>query len=171
MLIVNLLWIVYKYFADNRGGVAIIFPDSLGSSATFIDSKSDRLCALSLHIHSIQLYLLCIYMRGDFNYDLSIGKYESVLSEISSFCIKYNAEYVCIGGNFNTKFSRRESLNTKTISQFIGEENVYAPLNHSYANVDYSYSNISTNTYSIIDHVVVSSNLSDGISSYYIMYM
>ena len=40
------------------------FPDSLGSSVTFIDSKSDRLCALSLHIiHSIQLYLFCIYMQ------------------------------------------------------------------------------------------------------------
>ena len=152
------------------GGVAIIFPDSFGSSATFIDSKSDRLCALGLHIiHSIQLYLFGIYMPCDLNDHLSIGKYESVLSEISSLCIKYNAEYVCIGGDFNTQFSRRESLNTKTILQFIGEENLYVPLNHSYANVDYSYSNVSTNTYSIIDHVIVSSNLSDVISSYYII--
>ena len=143
------------------GGVAIIFPDFLGSSATFIDSKSDRLCTLSLHIHSIQLYLFCIYMPCDLNDHLSISKYESVLSEISSLCIKYNAEYVCIEGDFNTEFSRRGSLNTKTSLQFIGEENLYVPLNHSYGNVDYSYSNVSTNTYSIIDHVIVSSNLSD----------
>ena len=60
-------------------------------------------------------------MPCDLNDHLSIGKYESVLSEISSLCIKYNAEYVCIGGDFNTQFSRRESLNTKTILQFIGE--------------------------------------------------
>ena len=90
-----------------------------------------------------------------------------MLSEISSLCIKYNAEYVCIGGDFNTQFSRRESLNTKTILQFIGEENLYVPLYHSYVNVDYSYSNVSTNAYSIIDHVIVLSNLSDVISSYY----
>ena len=96
-------------------GVAIIFPDSLDSSSTFVDSKSDRVCALSLHIHSIQLYLFCIYMICDLNDHFSIGKYESVLSEISSLCIKYNAEYVCIGGPFNAQFSRRESLNTKTI--------------------------------------------------------
>ena len=50
------------------GGVAIIFPYSLGSSAIFIDSKYDRLCVLRLHVHS-----------------------------------------------------RRESLNTKTIVQLIGE--------------------------------------------------
>ena len=106
-------------------------------------------------------------MVCDLNDHLSIGNYESVLSEISSLCIKYNAEYVCIGGDFNTQFSRRESLNTKTILQFICEENLYVPLNHSYANVDYSYSNVSTNTYSIIDPVIVSSNLSDVISSYY----
>ena len=43
----------------------------------------------------------------------------------------------------------------------------YVPLNHNYATVDYSYSNVSTNTYSIIDHVLVSSDLSDVISSYY----
>ena len=66
-----------------------------------------------------------------------------------------------------TFFSRHESLNTKAILQFIGEENLYVPLHHSYVNVDYSYSNVSTNTYSIIDHVLVSSNLSDVISSYY----
>ena len=51
-------------------------------------------------------------------------------------------------------------MNTKAILQFIVEEFFYVPLNHSYANVDYSYSNVSTNTYSIIDHVLVSSNLS-----------
>ena len=90
-----------------------------------------------------------------------------MLSEISSLCIKYNAEYVCIGGDFNIQFSRRESLNTKTILQFIDKDNLYIPLIHSYANVDYSYSNLSANTYSIINHVLVSSNLSDVISSYY----
>ena len=34
---------------------------------------------------------------------------------------QYNAEYVCIGGNFKTPFFKRESLNTKAILQFIGE--------------------------------------------------
>ena len=38
------------------GGVVIIFPDALVSSATFIDTKSDRLCALGLHIHAIHFY-------------------------------------------------------------------------------------------------------------------
>ena len=63
------------------GGVAIIFPDSLGSSATFIDSKSDRLCALILHIYSIHLYIFCLCMPCDLNDHLSIGEYESVFSE------------------------------------------------------------------------------------------
>ena len=104
--------------------MAIIFPDSLDSSATFIDSKSDILCALSIHIHSIHLYLFCVCMSCDLNDHLSNGEYEFVLSEIYFLSIKYNAEYVCIGGYFNTHVSRRESLNTKTHLQFIGEENV-----------------------------------------------
>ena len=101
------------------GGVSIIFPDSFDSSSTFIDSTSDRLCALSLHIHSIHLFLFCIYMPCDLNDHLSIGEYESVLSDIYSLCLKYNAEYVCIGRDFNTQFSRHESLNNKASLQFI----------------------------------------------------
>ena len=93
-------------------------------------------------------------MSCDLNDHLSNGEYEFVLSEIYFLSIKYNAEYVCIGGYFNTHVSRRESLNTKTILQFIGEENLYVPLNHSYANVAYSYAIVSTNTYSIIDHAI-----------------
>ena len=38
---------------------------------------------------------------------------------------------------------------------------MYLPLNHSDTNVDYNYFNVSTNTYSIIYHVLVSSILSD----------
>ena len=53
-------------------------------------------------------------MPCDLKNHRSIGKYEPVLSDISSLCIKYNAEYVCIGGDFNTQFSRGESLNTRT---------------------------------------------------------
>ena len=41
-------------------------------------------------------------MPCDLNDYLSIGEYETVLAEISSLCIKNNAEYVCIGGDFNT---------------------------------------------------------------------
>ena len=79
----------------------------------------------------------------------------NVLLKIYSLCIKYNAEYGCIGGDINAKFSGRESFNTMAILQFIGKYNLYVPLNHSDANVDYSYSNVSTNLYSIIDHVLV----------------
>ena len=68
-------------------------------------------------------------MPCDLNDHINIGEYESVLLEISSICIKYNVEYVCIGGNFNTQFSRCKSLNTKAILQFIGKEYWYAPLN------------------------------------------
>ena len=71
-------------------------------------------------------------------------------------CIKFT-------GDFKTTFSRRESLITKAILHFICEKNMYLSLNHSYANADYSYSNVYTNTYSIIEHVPVSSSLSDSI--------
>ena len=45
------------------GGVAIIYPDSLSSSATFINSKSDILCALSLD-YTLYSVVFILHLRA-----------------------------------------------------------------------------------------------------------
>ena len=47
-----------------HGGVVVIYPDSIGSTANNIKADAKRLCATSLEIHCISLYLFCVYMHS-----------------------------------------------------------------------------------------------------------
>ena len=45
-----------------KGGVAVIYPDSLGDKVSFIKTKSNRLCSISLKQDQFDIYLFCVYM-------------------------------------------------------------------------------------------------------------
>ena len=64
-----------------HGGVVVIYPDSLGSNANNINTVSKRLCAISLQIHCISLYLFCVYMPVDCNDVNNLQEFENILSE------------------------------------------------------------------------------------------
>ena len=57
------------------------------------------------------------------------------------------------------KLSRAESFHTKSLLQFIRNEQLYLPPYHEKCAIDYTYSNTCTNTFSTIDHFFVSRNL------------
>ena len=42
-----------------KGGVVIIYPDFLGDKVSFIKTKSNRLCSMSLKIDQLLIYLFC----------------------------------------------------------------------------------------------------------------
>ena len=62
-------------------------------------------------------------------------------------CLNNNAEYVCIAGDMNTDLSRTNSWHTKSVLQFIDNENLYNALHHPRAKVAYTYVNSYTSTY------------------------
>ena len=102
-----------------NGGVLIIYPDTFGAKAKFISATSKRLCALSLHMSNIKLYLFCVYMPCDITNDSNIDEYQSILSEILTLCMKQNAEHVCIAGDMNTELTRQNSWHTNGFKRFI----------------------------------------------------
>lgn len=150
-----------------NGGVAILYPDFLNNSAKYIKTSSNRICAISLEFDSIMIYFFCVYMPCDSNEVNNLKDYESILSEISSLCIEYDAHFVCVLGDMNTDFSRVNSRHTQALQQFISYENLCLTLEHPLANISYSYCNTYNNVFSIIDHIFVSQNLSHYIESYY----
>ena len=109
------LWIVTTEVLQGRphGGVVIIYPDSLGSTANNIKTVSKRLCAISLQIHCISLYLFCVYMPVDCNNVNNLQEFKNILSEISMICLNNNAGYVCITKDMSTDLSRTNSWHTK----------------------------------------------------------
>lgn len=100
------------------------------------------------------------------DYDNRI-EYENVLVEISTICIQYDAEYVCIVGDLNTDTTRLHSWHTQSLTQFVNNEGLCFALNYADADVKYTYHNEYHNSFSIIDHFIVSQNLSSAILGYY----
>ena len=92
-----------------NGGVLIICSATFRAKAKFIPTTSKRLCALSLHMSNIILHLFGVYMPCDINNDSNIYEYHSILSEISTLCMKQNAEYICIAGDMNTELTQQNS--------------------------------------------------------------
>ena len=106
-------------------------------------------------------------MLRDVNNVMNISQHDDVLNIISMMCTKHNAEYICIAGNMNTDFSRAEFFHTKSLLQFIRNEDLYLPWYHEKGAIVYTYSNTCTNSFSTIDHIFVSRNLTSIIMQYY----
>ena len=70
-----------------NGGVLIIYPDTFGANTMFIPTTS--LYSMS----NIILHIFCVYMPFDINNDSNIDGYHSILSEISTLCMKQKAEH------------------------------------------------------------------------------
>ena len=87
-----------------RGGVVIIYPDFLGDEVSFIKTKLNRLCSMSLKIDQLLIYLFCVYMSRDWNEIHNLNEIESILHEISAICITNNVEHLSVLGDMNTDF-------------------------------------------------------------------
>ena len=135
-----------------NGGVLIIHSDTFGAKAKFIPTTSKRLCALSILMSNIILHLFCIFMPCDIHNDSNIYEYRSILSEISTLCMKQNAEHICIAGDMNTELTRQNSWYTNGIKRFVTDKCLYFAHEHPTSNIEYSYCITTYNIFTIIDH-------------------
>ena len=99
-------------------------------------------------------------MPCDINTRENIDYYDNVLAEISAICRNNDAMYICIARDFNRAFDRKQAWHTQSLKQFMSQENLICGVDFIQSRVDYSYCNSSNNSYSVIDHFVVSKALS-----------
>ena len=99
-------------------------------------------------------------MPIDNNITENLNEYDNILTEISMICTQNNAEYICIAGDMNTDLSRINSWHTRSLLQFIENEDLYIPLYRADSNVDSAYHSSSVNAFSISDHIFASKSLS-----------
>ena len=104
-------------------------------------------------------------MPCDINHDSNIDEYNSILSEISTLCMKQNAEHMCIAGDINTELTRQNSCHTNGIIRVVTHESLYFALEHP--NIEYNYFNTTYNTFTIIDNYIVTKHLYDYIVKHY----
>ena len=97
-------------------------------------------------------------MPVDTNADQNnLEEFNSVLHEISGLCGSSCYDNIIIGGDFNTDFSRRQSLHTVSLEHFLSEEELRCARDLENS-TEFTYESTTGNR-SNIDHFFVSSNL------------
>ena len=148
-------------------GCIIVYGSHIAGEVQILKTDSKRLCATTLTLSpSICIYMFCIYMPCDVNTVDNLEEYEDVLNEVSSIITNNNALYVCIAGDLNTDFSRATSWHTRSLNNFIEHECLTCGSDFSNSDVDYSYCNIASNSFSTLDHFIISKSLFDYINEY-----
>ena len=148
----------------NKGGVAIIWKNNIDCNIKIIKCISKRLCAIKVIINEFKFILFNVYMPtdpGNGNYD--IAEYKEVLDEISVILLNSDTQVFILGGDWNSDISRN-NVQANTFLSFIEEESLSLCLNFDDARVPYTFHN--TNSNSIIDHFLVTKNLTQYITRY-----
>ena len=89
-----------------------------------------------------------------------------MLNEVSIIISSNNTLYVCIAGDLYTDFSQATSWHKRSLNNFIEHECLICDSDFFNSDVDYSYCNIANNSFSTLDHVIVSKSLFDYINEY-----
>ena len=110
--------------------------------------------------------MFCVYMPCDNNSIDSLHVYVDTLTQMSAICSKYNAEYICIGGDMNTDLTRLHSQNTLSLNNYAVTEGLKFALHHSISSVVHTFSSFSTSSLSILDHFIVTDILFNRIQCY-----
>ena len=93
------------------------------------------MCAIQLKLDNLSILIFSRYLPCDTNDHNLLEEYQSVLSEISLLCVKYNIDNICIAGDLNTDFARQNSQHTQLMLKFIDDEDLYVAVKHNNADV------------------------------------
>lgn len=152
------------------GGCAILWKKGFACSVQPVKLISNRACAISVTVDNVNLILCNTYMPCDTNYDQTNSEeFESTLEAISQMLQAENADYLVLGGDFNTDFGRAASLHTAFLNNFIQQESLRRDAEHISCSKDYTFESKITGVRSNIDHFMVTDNLFDHISRCYVV--
>ncbi len=146
------------------GGCSIIYGEKCRATPIYFhDSK--RCCGMSYDLNSMRLYIFNIYMPCDNDDAEGQFTYNNILADISTYCVHNNVEYCIIGGDLNTDVSRINSRHTIALNLFSNEEYLFHCINTALCDIQYTYTG-PNNSFSLIDHFLISERLSTDILSY-----
>ena len=127
---------LYRESADHLG-VFLLFGIHLSNINLYvycIYCISNRVCGLLYSENDSLTMLLSVYMPCDKNTDDHV--FINVLNTISQLLYKHNPCHIIIGGDMNVDFSR-SSPNTRVLSDFITDFNLYTCIDLPNTNAPY----------------------------------
>ena len=147
------------------GGCSILWKEDLLVSVTPVSTHSNRLCAVIIKNFDYSILLFNVYMPCDSGCLNDNEQYSQILLEIAMLCEKSDVQYVAIGGDFNTDFSRNSSV-CHRLKTFMTEECMCCVSMFDQFKIDYTFESMANGSKSLIDHFVVSENLVERICEY-----
>ena len=151
------------------GGVGILFKSNLNCTTEKIDNISKRLCALKVTDDNSSMLLFNIYMPNDMRRPgEELDEFFEILAEVKDIVSKYSPINVIIGGDFNCDLGRN-NLQSRALESFVENENLHFCINSNVSNVPYTRT--LNQSFSTIDHCIVSDNLISNIHRYETMFI
>ena len=149
------------------GGVAILWRKSLRGQVTPVHWDSSRMCAvIYTTADNISILVICVYMPcDDCRPDGNIIEYCHILNEISTLINSVNVDSICIGGDFNTDLSRN-NYHSRSLYNFIMDNNLHCCTTNDISNIGYTYKSKINGRKTLIDHILISNNLSNKLIEY-----
>ena len=133
---------LYRESADHLG-VLLLFGIYLSNIKKLITCISNRVYGLLYGENDSLTMLLYEYMPCDKNTDDHI--FINVLNTISQLLYKHNPCHIIIGGDINVDFSR-SNPNTRVLSDFITDFNLYTCIDLPNTNTPYTFINNNNST-------------------------
>ncbi len=144
------------------GGCAIVWKTHLSCNVEPINCLNNRLCGAKCVMNEFTFLLFTVYMPCDASYDrANLNTFEDVLREIIVIATNMNINNIFCGGDFNTDLSRTNSLHTKSLTSFVENEHLVLLDTLVGFDVEYSYESKATNSRSLLDHFIVSQNITN----------
>ena len=144
-----------------RGGTAILYNSKINAKVEKLDTGCNRLTAALITLNTINLLLITVYMPWDEQREgENLNEFLEVLDSIQSICLACETEYIILGGDFNCDIAR-DVPQTHALRDFVERENFYLAINNSNSSVTHTHESFST-----IDHFILTPNLSDFVVKY-----
>ena len=152
-------------FGRPHGGCAIIIKRRLGCSISHVPTDSRRLCACICDFKdNTRLLVINTYMPCDGS---DIAMFLDELQNIAGIIEHYNdINYVIVGGDFNADLERTYSLRGSVLKSFCSNFDLHLCVTNDVARIEFTYFNEFSNAKSVVDHFLISENLSEKLFHY-----
>ena len=149
-----------------NGGAMIIWKNTLENKVSAVPYDSKRICAVTMESAVGKVLIINVYMPCDDNQlNANIVEYKDILNDICILCNSTDATHLVIMGDFNTDFSRN-NVQAKTLLNFINANDFYCCSSAFKDSVPFTYTSKINGNNSLIDHCILSENLTDQVVSY-----
>ena len=132
------------------GGTAIIWKSNLRYKLTPRNTISDRVSAVQIQISKVKLLLCNVYMPCNSHDAVNKDIFDTILVTTSGLYDVEEYYAVIIGGDFNTDFTRYDSTNTNSLTEFLNRYYLHCLTQH--ADIDYTFDSKSSQERFLIDH-------------------